>query len=90
MEEHVNTASRPSELRITDMRTVTIGPSTIIRLDTNQDVYGLGEVRDGASKPTPLPSRRVFWARIPATSTRSSERSASSVTTPGRLAASAP
>ena len=50
MEEHVNTASRPSELRITDMRTVTIGPSTIIRLDTNQDVYGLGEVRDGASK----------------------------------------
>lgn len=32
------------------MRTVTIGASTIIRLDTNQDIHGLGEVRDGASK----------------------------------------
>ena len=49
-EANVNTASRPSELRITDMRTVTIGASTIIRLDTNQDIHGLGEVRDGASK----------------------------------------
>lgn len=47
---HVNTASRPGDLRITDMRTVTIGASTIIRLDTNQDIHGLGEVRDGASK----------------------------------------
>lgn len=50
VESHVNTASRPGELRITDMRTVTIGASTIIRLDTNQDIHGLGEVRDGASK----------------------------------------
>ncbi len=47
---YVNTASRPGALRITDMRTVTIGASTIIRLDTNQDIHGLGEVRDGASK----------------------------------------
>ena len=50
IEDNVNTASRPSKLRITDMRTVTIGNSTIIRLDTNQDLHGLGEVRDGASK----------------------------------------
>ncbi len=50
IEGNVNTASRPGELRITDMRTVTIGASTIIRLDTNQDIHGLGEVRDGASK----------------------------------------
>ena len=48
--DNVNTASRPGALRITDMRTVTIGASTIIRLDTNQDLHGLGEVRDGASK----------------------------------------
>ena len=47
---NVHTASRPGALRITDMRTVTIGASTIIRLDTNQDIHGLGEVRDGASK----------------------------------------
>ena len=46
----VKTASLPSELRITDLRTVTIGPSTIIKINTNQDIYGLGEIRDGASK----------------------------------------
>jgi L-alanine-DL-glutamate epimerase-like enolase superfamily enzyme len=50
----VNTNSAPSALRITDLRVATItkpGPSpcTIIRVDTNQGVYGLGEVRDMAS-----------------------------------------
>jgi L-alanine-DL-glutamate epimerase-like enolase superfamily enzyme len=50
----VNTNSSPSTLKITDMRVATIvkpGPSPcpVIRLDTNQGVYGLGEVRDGAS-----------------------------------------
>ena len=47
---NVNTASQPSALKITDMRIVraqTGGP--ILRLDTNQGIYGLGEVRDGAS-----------------------------------------
>jgi L-alanine-DL-glutamate epimerase-like enolase superfamily enzyme len=44
-----------SDLRITDLRVAVIGraPMTcpIIRIDTNQDgLYGLGEVRDGASK----------------------------------------
>ncbi len=52
--QNVNTNSSPSTLKITDLRTATVkkpGPSpcTIIRLDTNQGVYGLGEVRDGAS-----------------------------------------
>ena len=32
------------------MRTTTIRNCTLIRLDTNQGIYGLGEVRDGASK----------------------------------------
>ena len=50
----VNTGSGPSTLKITDLRVATVvkpGPSpcTIIRIDTNQGVYGLGEVRDGAS-----------------------------------------
>lgn len=49
-ESNVNTSSRPSALKITDMRTVTINNCTIIKLYTNQDIYGLGEVRDGASK----------------------------------------
>jgi L-alanine-DL-glutamate epimerase-like enolase superfamily enzyme len=52
--KNVNTNSSPSKLKITDLRVATIkkpGPSpcTIIRIDTNQGVYGLGEVRDGAS-----------------------------------------
>ncbi len=52
--KNVNTNSSPSTLKITDLRIATVvkpGPSpcTIVRLDTNQGVYGLGEVRDGAS-----------------------------------------
>jgi len=52
--KEVNTNSSPSELKITDLRVAIVakpGPSPcpIIRIDTNQDVYGLGEVRDGAS-----------------------------------------
>src|SRR2546427_9943045 len=50
----VNTNSRPSKLKITDLRMATIvkpGPSPcpLVRIDTDQGVYGLGEVRDGAS-----------------------------------------
>src|SRR6266581_9187234 len=52
--QNTNTNSKPSDLRITDMRALTVrgAPMTcpIIRIDTNQGIYGLGEVRDGASK----------------------------------------
>jgi L-alanine-DL-glutamate epimerase-like enolase superfamily enzyme len=49
--QNVNLNSSPSTLKITDMRYATVvkpGPSpcVIIRIDTNQGVYGLGEVRD--------------------------------------------
>jgi L-alanine-DL-glutamate epimerase-like enolase superfamily enzyme len=47
----VQKASSPSELKITDLRyavTAVMGRTAIIRIDTNQGVYGLGEVRDGA------------------------------------------
>ena len=47
----VQRASAPSELKITDMRyalTAALGGTAIIRIDTNQGIYGLGEVRDGA------------------------------------------
>jgi L-alanine-DL-glutamate epimerase-like enolase superfamily enzyme len=53
-EDHVNQRSRPSELKITDIRAATVGWDgwrfPIIRIDTNQGVSGYGEVRDGASK----------------------------------------
>jgi L-alanine-DL-glutamate epimerase-like enolase superfamily enzyme len=44
----VSRASSPSELKITDMRIAMIASKPIIRIDTNQGIYGLGEVRDGA------------------------------------------
>ena len=48
--DNVNTCSRPSELKITDLRIAKVGRWPLIRIDTNQGIYGLGEVRDGASK----------------------------------------
>ncbi len=49
----VNRASSPSDLKITDMRVIVlgnVGRTGIIRIDTNQGIYGLGEVRDGADE----------------------------------------
>src|SRR6185436_7183061 len=52
--QNVQRNSKPSELKITDLRVATVAraPMTcpLIRIDTNQGLYGLGEVRDGASK----------------------------------------
>jgi L-alanine-DL-glutamate epimerase-like enolase superfamily enzyme len=52
-EEYVSTASRPTALRITDMRVANLHGvpfrSSIIRIDTNQGLVGYGEVRDQAS-----------------------------------------
>ena len=47
----VQKASNPSELKITDLRyclTEVMRGTAIIRIDTNQGIYGLGEVRDAA------------------------------------------
>lgn len=52
--QRVNRHSRPSRLRITDLRVavITRAPFTcpLIRIDTNQGISGYGEVRDGGSK----------------------------------------
>lgn len=49
----VSRASSPSDLKITDMRYAIVmrgrARSPVIRIDTNQGIYGLGEVRDGAT-----------------------------------------
>jgi L-alanine-DL-glutamate epimerase-like enolase superfamily enzyme len=50
---NVQRASSPSELKITDMRVAVmgnVGRTALIRIDTNQGIYGLGEVRDGADE----------------------------------------
>ena len=47
----VNTYSKPSELRITDMRITAVQHNRpMLKLYTNQGLVGYGEVRDGASK----------------------------------------
>ncbi|HWD00164.1 MAG TPA: mandelate racemase/muconate lactonizing enzyme family protein [Candidatus Sulfopaludibacter sp.] len=52
--QNTQTNSKPSDLKITDLRIAVVAraPMTcpIIRIDTNEGIYGLGEVRDGASK----------------------------------------
>src|SRR5437867_6461069 len=48
-----NQNSRPSDLKITELRVAVVARAPmscpLIRIDTNQGIYGLGEVRDGAS-----------------------------------------
>jgi L-alanine-DL-glutamate epimerase-like enolase superfamily enzyme len=49
----VNRNSAPSQLKITDMRAIRIASNydyPIIRVDTNQGVYGLGEARDAGNE----------------------------------------
>ena len=52
-ESNINTYSRPTELKITDLRVANLPALpfdvTILRIDTNQGISGYGEVRDGAS-----------------------------------------
>lgn len=54
LEDRVSTYSRPSDLKITDLRIANLVGvpfrSSIIRIDTNAGISGYGEVRDGASK----------------------------------------
>ncbi len=47
--QKVNRNSSPSELKITDLRIAYTSKAPIIKIDTNQGIYGLGEVRDQGS-----------------------------------------
>lgn len=52
----INRLSNPSDLKITDLRYCVLqlaqdgSRNTIIKIDTNQGIYGLGEVRDAADE----------------------------------------
>ncbi|MHC4206644.1 MAG: mandelate racemase/muconate lactonizing enzyme family protein [Planctomycetota bacterium] len=52
--QNVSRNSSPSQLRITDLRVAVVSGAPmrcpLIRIDTNQDICGYGEVRDGASE----------------------------------------
>lgn len=88
---NVNTSSRPSDLKITDLRVaIVVGtPMTcpLIRIATNQGIEGLGEVRDGASATYALILKSRLWVRTRVTSTASSARPSNSAGMPARAAA---
>ena len=52
--DHIRTHSRPSDLKITDIRFADIGRAPthciLLKVFTNQGLVGFGEVRDGASR----------------------------------------
>jgi L-alanine-DL-glutamate epimerase-like enolase superfamily enzyme len=64
----LNRNSAPSQLKITDMRSVLVASNydyPIIRIDTNQGVYGLGEVRDAGREGTALVLKPHLVGRNP-------------------------
>jgi L-alanine-DL-glutamate epimerase-like enolase superfamily enzyme len=66
--DKVNTNSSPSELKITDMRIAVVCSNydyPIIRLDTNQGVYGIGEVRDAGHKENALQFKSMLLGQNP-------------------------
>jgi L-alanine-DL-glutamate epimerase-like enolase superfamily enzyme len=70
IENNVNTYSRPSELRITDLRVAVDenhgeGPAPIVRIDTNQGITGYGQGRNGSSKTYALMLKGRLLAENP-------------------------
>jgi len=68
VENAVNTYSRPTDLKITDMRIAVVASNydyPIIRIDTNQGVYGIGEVRDAGHKENALQFKSMLLGQNP-------------------------
>ncbi|MBC8229627.1 mandelate racemase/muconate lactonizing enzyme family protein [bacterium] len=68
VQDSVNTYSSPSELKITDMRMAVVCSNydyPIIRIDTNQGVYGIGEVRDAGHKENALQFKSMLLGQNP-------------------------
>ena len=68
VESAVNTYSSPSQLRITDMRVAVVASNydyPIIRIDTNQGVYGIGEVRDAGHRENALQFKSILLGQNP-------------------------
>jgi len=68
VESNVNTCSSPSDLRISDMRMAVVCSNydyPLIRIDTNQGVYGLGEARDAGHKENALQFKSFLLGENP-------------------------
>ena len=67
-QDTINTYSSPSDLKITDMRMAVVCSNydyPIIRIDTNQGVYGIGEVRDAGHKENALQFKSMLLGQNP-------------------------
>lgn len=67
-EDAVRTHSRPSDLKITDIRLAVVCSNydyPILRIDTNQGVYGIGEVRDAGHKENALQFKSMLLGQNP-------------------------
>ena len=68
IENAIKSHSQPSELRITDMRLAVVCSNydyPIIRIDTNQGIYGIGEVRDAGHKENALQFKSMLLGQNP-------------------------
>jgi len=68
IENAVNRRSEPTQLRITDMRLAVVAANydyPILRIDTNQGVYGLGEVRDASHASNALQFKSILVGQNP-------------------------
>ena len=68
VEDAIRTHSRPSDLQITDLRTAVVASNydyPIIRLDTNQGVTGIGEVRDAGHRENVLQFKSFLLGQNP-------------------------
>ncbi len=68
VEDAIRKNSSPSQLKITDLRLAVVSSNydyPILRLDTNQGVYGLGEVRDAGHKENALQFKSMLLGQNP-------------------------
>jgi L-alanine-DL-glutamate epimerase-like enolase superfamily enzyme len=68
IESAVASASRPRDLRVTDLRVAVVASNydyPIIRVDTNQGVYGIGEVRDAGHRENVLQFKSMILGQNP-------------------------
>lgn len=68
IENAINSNSQPTELRITDMRLAVVAANydyPILKIDTNQGVYGLGEVRDAGHAENALQFKSMLLGQNP-------------------------
>lgn len=68
IENVISASSCPSQLKITDMRTAVVCSNydyPIIRIDTNQGIYGIGEVRDAGHRENALQFKSMLLGKNP-------------------------